>query len=74
VSAGAFVQHDSSFRASERANSGIDSALLVQFDVDVDPMLETAHRITYLCTPNNPTGGALPRRLVEQIVRMRGGW
>jgi histidinol-phosphate aminotransferase len=38
------------------------------FDVDVDAMLETGARIIYLCSPNNPTGGALPRRTVEQIV------
>ena len=37
-------------------------------DVDVDAMIETGARIIYLCTPNNPTGGALPRATVEQIV------
>jgi histidinol-phosphate aminotransferase len=43
------------------------------FDADIDAMLETGARIIYLCSPNNPTGGALPRRTVEQIVeRARG--
>ena len=37
-------------------------------DIDVDAMLETGARIIYLCTPNNPTGGALSRETVEQIV------
>ena len=43
------------------------------FDVDVDAMLATRARITYLCSPNNPTGGAMPRRLVEQIVENARG-
>ena len=37
-------------------------------DVDVDALIETGGRIIYLCTPNNPTGGALSRETVEQIV------
>jgi histidinol-phosphate aminotransferase len=53
--------------------SPVSIPLTRSFDADVDAMLETGARITYLCTPNNPTGGALPRRLVEQIVeRARG--
>lgn len=43
------------------------------FDVDVDAMLESGARITYLCSPNNPTGRALPRRAVEQIVENARG-
>jgi histidinol-phosphate aminotransferase len=39
-----------------------------QFDVDVDAVLETGARIIYLCSPNNPTGGAFSRKAVEQIV------
>ena len=42
-------------------------------DVDVDAMLETGARIIYLCTPNNPTGGALSRESVEQIVERAPG-
>jgi histidinol-phosphate aminotransferase len=37
-------------------------------DADVDAMIETGARIIYLCSPNNPTGGAFSRRAVEQIV------
>jgi histidinol-phosphate aminotransferase len=39
-----------------------------KFDVDVDAVLETGARIIYLCSPNNPTGGAFSRKAVEQIV------
>ena len=37
-------------------------------DADVDAMIETGARIIYLCSPNNPTGTALSRKAVEQIV------
>ncbi len=37
-------------------------------DVDVDAIVETGAWIIYLCTPNNPTGGALSRQTVERIV------
>ena len=37
-------------------------------DADVDAMIETGARVIYLCSPNNPTGGALSRKAVEQIV------
>jgi histidinol-phosphate aminotransferase len=58
-----------------RANglSPVSIPLTRSFDVDVDAMLETGARITYVCSPNNPTGGALPRRLVEQIVENARG-
>ena len=42
--------------------------LAASLEVDVDAMIETGARIIYLCTPNNPTGGALSRDTVEQIV------
>ena len=43
------------------------------FDADAGAMLETDARIIYLCSPNNPTGGALSRKTVERIVeRARG--
>jgi histidinol-phosphate aminotransferase len=41
--------------------------------VDVDAMMETGARIIYLCTPNNPTGGALSRDTVEEIVERAPG-
>jgi len=44
-----------------------------QFDVDVDSTLETGARIIYLCSPNNPTGGGLSRKAVEQIVDQAPG-
>jgi histidinol dehydrogenase len=37
-------------------------------DIDVERMLETDARIIYLCSPNNPTGTALSRNAVEEIV------
>jgi histidinol-phosphate aminotransferase len=53
-----------------RANglSPVSIPLTRSFDINVDAMLETDARIIYLCSPNNPTGGALPRGLVEQVV------
>jgi histidinol-phosphate aminotransferase len=53
--------------------SPVSVPLTSSLDVDADAMLETDARIIYLCSPNNPTGGALPRRTVERIVeRARG--
>jgi histidinol-phosphate aminotransferase len=53
--------------------SPVSIPLTDSFDADVDAMLETGARIIYLCSPNNPTGGGLPRGIVEQIVeRARG--
>jgi histidinol-phosphate aminotransferase len=43
------------------------------FDADADAMLETDARIIYLCSPNNPTGGTLPRGTIEQIVENARG-
>jgi len=42
-------------------------------DVDVDAILETDARIIYLCSPNNPTGGAIARTTVERIVENARG-
>jgi histidinol-phosphate aminotransferase len=47
--------------------------LTASLEVDVDAILETDARIIYLCSPNNPTGGALPRRTVERIVENARG-
>lgn len=47
--------------------------LTSSLEVDVDKMVETGARIIYLCTPNNPTGGALSRDTVEQIVERAPG-
>jgi histidinol-phosphate aminotransferase len=53
-----------------RANglSPVSIPLTRSLEADVDAMLEIGARIIYLCSPNNPTSGALPRRIVEEIV------
>lgn len=53
--------------------SPVSVPLTSSLDVDADAMLETDARIIYLCSPNNPTGGAISRSTVERIVeRARG--
>ncbi|HXL86714.1 MAG TPA: aminotransferase class I/II-fold pyridoxal phosphate-dependent enzyme, partial [Gemmatimonadaceae bacterium] len=51
----------------------VEVPLTAQLDADVPAMLATGARITYLCSPNNPTGAALSRETVEQIVRRAPG-
>jgi histidinol-phosphate aminotransferase len=46
----------------------VEVPLTERLDADATTMLETAAQITYLCSPNNPTGGALARQTVEGIV------
>jgi histidinol-phosphate aminotransferase len=46
----------------------IEVPLTGRLDADAATMLETAAQITYLCSPNNPTGGAFSRDAVERIV------
>jgi histidinol-phosphate aminotransferase len=53
--------------------SPVSVPLTSSLDVDADAMLETDARIIYLCSPNNPTGGALPRGTVERIVENARG-
>ena len=48
-------------------------SLLPDFDVDVDALLAPKPQIVYLCSPNNPTGGALPRATIERVVREAPG-
>lgn len=43
------------------------------FDIDVDALLAPAPRIVYLCSPNNPTGTAVPRVTIDRIVREAPG-
>ena len=53
--------------------SPVSVPLTSSLDVDADAMLETDARIIYLCSPNNPTGRAISRDIVERIVeRTRG--
>jgi histidinol-phosphate aminotransferase len=45
-----------------------------RLDADVDALLATRARIIYLCSPNNPTGAALPRAMIERIVSEAPGF
>jgi len=38
------------------------------YDLDVDALLEGEPRITYLCSPNNPTGTLVPRASIERVL------
>jgi histidinol-phosphate aminotransferase len=38
------------------------------YGVDVDALLAADARIIYLCSPNNPTGGALCRDAIEAVI------
>jgi histidinol-phosphate aminotransferase len=46
------------------------------FALDIDAVLAAltpATRIVYVCSPNNPTGGAVPRAALERLVEALGG-
>lgn len=59
--------------ARTSALTPIEVPLTTRLDADAEGMLETGARITYLCSPNNPTGEAFSRETVERIVdRARG--
>jgi len=51
----------------------VEVRLTGRLDADANSMLETEAQITYLCSPNNPTGGGFSRETVEQIVREAAG-
>lgn len=40
---------------------------------DIDALLATRARITYLCSPNNPTGALVTRDRIERVVREAAG-
>ncbi len=42
-------------------------------DLDVDALLAPSPRLVYLCSPNNPTGAALPRTTIERVLREAPG-
>jgi len=44
-----------------------------EFDVDPQQLVDRRARITYLCTPNNPTSTALARETVEYVVANAAG-
>lgn len=48
--------------------------LTPEYDADVDALLAIDARITYLCSPNNPTGGLLSRAALEQIITRSKGF
>jgi histidinol-phosphate aminotransferase len=43
------------------------------YAVDIDALLSTRARITYLCSPNNPTGLSLSRAEIERVVEHAAG-
>jgi histidinol-phosphate aminotransferase len=47
----------------------VRAALTDTYDVDADAILQTRARITYLCSPNNPTGVPFSRDRIERIAR-----
>jgi histidinol-phosphate aminotransferase len=51
----------------------VEVPLTARLDADAAAMLETGARITYLCSPNNPTGEAFSRETVERIVKAAKG-
>jgi histidinol-phosphate aminotransferase len=61
------------FFASANALETIHVTLTADYDVDVEQTLAANAKITYLCSPNNPTANSLPRATLETIVdRARG--
>ncbi len=48
--------------------TGVAIPLTAEHDADVDAFIAADARITYLCTPNNPTGTSFSRAAVERIV------
>ena len=61
--------------AFARANGllPVEVPLTARLDADAAGMLGTGARITYLCSPNNPTGEAFSRETVERIVQRAAG-
>lgn len=39
-----------------------------ELDIDVEMLLAPRPRLVYLCSPNNPTGAALPLATIERVV------
>ena len=64
------VQHDALVRGTERfkrVRISTDAANLAE------AFLETNARLTYLCSPNNPTGGVISPKVVEAIAAGSNG-
>jgi histidinol-phosphate aminotransferase len=47
--------------------------LTARFDVDAERLVHIGAKITYLCTPNNPTATALSREAVEYVAAHASG-
>ena len=43
------------------------------FGLDADTLIATGARITYLCSPNNPTGNTFERSSIERVIRESPG-
>jgi histidinol-phosphate aminotransferase len=58
-----------------RLNGLVPVAVPMTSDYGVDPqqLVDRRAKITYLCTPNNPTSTALSRETVEYVVRNAAG-
>jgi histidinol-phosphate aminotransferase len=48
--------------------AGVAVPMTASHDVDPAGYAASDARVAYVCSPNNPTGGALSRRAIEQIV------
>ncbi|MGI8509897.1 MAG: pyridoxal phosphate-dependent aminotransferase [Gemmatimonadaceae bacterium] len=55
--------------AQMNALTGIAVPLTEAYDADADAFIDADAKITYLCTPNNPTGASFSRAAIERIVR-----
>jgi histidinol-phosphate aminotransferase len=53
--------------------SAVPVPVLGNGDIDADAMLAADARITYLCTPNNPSGTSHSRRAVERVINEAKG-
>ena len=62
-------------RVFAQTNSLLPAAvpLTVDHDADADALLATEAPLTYLCTPNNPTGGMIARPVLEHFLARAPG-
>lgn len=49
--------------------TGVAVPLTAAYDADPDAFIGADAKITYLCTPNNPTGASFSRAAIDRIVR-----
>ena len=47
--------------------------LTPSLDLDADAMLAVGARVTYVCSPNNPTGTLMSRAAVERVIERAAG-